>query len=338
MDRFIQPTFLVAFTTLFLTYLAGIVTYRLFFHPLANFPGPKLAAATRRYEAYDDILCGGRYTFKIAELHKQYGPIIRISPHELQVIDSDFYEHLYRQDCPWNKYAWAYDAFGPKYATICTADHFLHRQRRAPLNPNTEKLCNRISSLSGTRKTLDIDAAMSAFTRDVALEFLLDKRYNNLDASDFNGSMATIFQNAGIIWQITEHIRWCGPLLQSIPLSFLERVSNGGAREFFIYLRIMADPSTLKTDSGKQRTLVHAILQSDLPESEKTFDRMNEDVSTITGAAFETTAQTLRAVLYYVFSDNQVLCRLRQELKANGLAEPALDYAQLENYLTFRPS
>lgn len=36
---------------------------------------------------YYDIWLGGQYTFKIIELHKQYGPIIRISPWELHISD-----------------------------------------------------------------------------------------------------------------------------------------------------------------------------------------------------------------------------------------------------------
>lgn len=54
-------------------YLVSLVIYRLLFHPLAGFPGPKLAAVTRWYEGFYDIVRDGEYTFQIARLHKQYG-------------------------------------------------------------------------------------------------------------------------------------------------------------------------------------------------------------------------------------------------------------------------
>jgi hypothetical protein len=57
-------------------YFTSLVFYRLFLHPLARFPGPKLAAITRYYEGYYDVICGGQYTWKIAEMHKKYGEVL----------------------------------------------------------------------------------------------------------------------------------------------------------------------------------------------------------------------------------------------------------------------
>lgn len=54
-------------------YYVTVALYRLYLHPLARFPGPKWAAVTRLYEGYYDLYQSGQYTFKIAELHKQYG-------------------------------------------------------------------------------------------------------------------------------------------------------------------------------------------------------------------------------------------------------------------------
>ena len=54
-------------------YVLVLAVYRLFFSPIAKFPGPWLAAATGWYEFYYDIIAGGRYPWKIAELHEQYG-------------------------------------------------------------------------------------------------------------------------------------------------------------------------------------------------------------------------------------------------------------------------
>ena len=101
--------------------LAWVITgaaYRLIFSPIAKFPGPKLAALTSWYEFYYDYFQRGRFTWKIKELHTQYGqsplgraillfipitseckaltrranlgPVIRINPRELSIDDPDF--------------------------------------------------------------------------------------------------------------------------------------------------------------------------------------------------------------------------------------------------------
>lgn len=48
------------------------LVYRLYFHPLAKFPGPKLAAATSLYNAYYDIMQPGLVKM-LPELHQNYG-------------------------------------------------------------------------------------------------------------------------------------------------------------------------------------------------------------------------------------------------------------------------
>jgi hypothetical protein len=56
-------------------YFIVLIWYRLNWHPLSSFPGSKLAAATKWYEFYYDILKwpGGTYMFEIDRMHDIYG-------------------------------------------------------------------------------------------------------------------------------------------------------------------------------------------------------------------------------------------------------------------------
>jgi hypothetical protein len=56
-----------------LFYLIGLAIYRLYLSPIAKFPGPKLAALSRWYEIYYEVILRGQFTFHIQELHKRYG-------------------------------------------------------------------------------------------------------------------------------------------------------------------------------------------------------------------------------------------------------------------------
>ena len=75
LERFMNSSLLTPLVFILLIYLTSLSVYRLLLHPLANFPGPKLAALTRYYEAYYDYVQNGQYTFIIAELHNEYGTL-----------------------------------------------------------------------------------------------------------------------------------------------------------------------------------------------------------------------------------------------------------------------
>ncbi|RYP32942.1 hypothetical protein DL767_004958 [Monosporascus sp. MG133] len=334
-------------------YFASLSIYRLFFHPLAQFPGPWLAAVTRYYEAYYDIVQNGQYTFKIAELHKKYGPIIRISPYELHVMDPAYFEKLYRHDGRWDKYAWAYDAFPAKGAIICTVDHYVHKARRAPLNPlfskakvagrqdlirrHVETFCDKISEFAASGKSMNLGTATTAFTKNVATEFILDKSFNNLD-QDFTATFKPPGKGSGYIWRVTKHIRWFEPTMRKLPTNWVIKNADAGASDHFKYLKqSMQDTKDLMTAAASSkasgdetpRTIVHAIVNSNLPAEEKEFGRVWPDVATVAGAGVDTTASVLRLIFYHVFSDAGILKTLRAELASANIQSSSLDTVEL---------
>jgi hypothetical protein len=58
-------------------YAAGLIIYRLLLSPLARFPGPKLAALTRKYESYYEAVQNYEYVWKIKSMHERYGEQLR---------------------------------------------------------------------------------------------------------------------------------------------------------------------------------------------------------------------------------------------------------------------
>jgi cytochrome P450 len=70
----------------------------------------------------------------------------------------------------------------------------------------------------------------------------------------------------------------------------------------------------VKTTEKDGETILHGIMESDLPHSDKTVDRLHQEALTIVGAGTETTGGTLDTITYYVLSNPPILKRLKAEL------------------------
>ncbi|KAJ5520363.1 hypothetical protein N7463_000816 [Penicillium fimorum] len=66
-------------------YTLVMVIYRLHFHKLSKFPGPRLAAATGLYEIYFSAWGPGIFECEIENMHRKFGPVVRITPDEVHI-------------------------------------------------------------------------------------------------------------------------------------------------------------------------------------------------------------------------------------------------------------
>lgn len=65
-------------------YYIGLIIYRLFFHPLAKVPGPKLLAISSLPRGIRHNFLGSWYK-DVATLHAKYGRVFRMGPNEIAV-------------------------------------------------------------------------------------------------------------------------------------------------------------------------------------------------------------------------------------------------------------
>ena len=177
--------------------------YRLTFHPLAKYPGPRLAAISLFYEFYHDYFRGGQYLFRIRDMHAKYGHIVRISPDELHINDPSFLPELMpaggrRRD----KYSRMIQVFGFSQAAGATADHDLHRTRRAAMSKmfskesvrrlepimrtNLDKLFVRLKEFQEDGKEISLLPMFGAFTNDVISQYAYGFNLNYIQQPEFN--------------------------------------------------------------------------------------------------------------------------------------------------------
>jgi len=73
--------------------LLSILVINYLRNPLRNVPGPFLAKFTNLWLVYQ--IRKGSMHRKIVELHEQYGPLVRLGPHEISTADIDSLRLIY---------------------------------------------------------------------------------------------------------------------------------------------------------------------------------------------------------------------------------------------------
>jgi hypothetical protein len=67
--------------------------YRLYYHPLSCIPGPKIAACTSLWLAYHTYI--GDECTVVFNLHRKYGPVLRVAPNDVDIAGADAIEPIY---------------------------------------------------------------------------------------------------------------------------------------------------------------------------------------------------------------------------------------------------
>ncbi|KAI0107510.1 cytochrome P450 [Nemania sp. FL0031] len=92
-DLLMTQTFVTTVVGAISLYAATRCIYLLYFHPLAKFPGPRLAAVSNLWYAYHWL--SGRYPFAIEKALEKYGDIVRVAPNDLVVFTPKAFTDVY---------------------------------------------------------------------------------------------------------------------------------------------------------------------------------------------------------------------------------------------------
>ncbi|KAI0526193.1 cytochrome P450 family protein [Xylaria bambusicola] len=342
-------------------YVLGLVTYRLLLSPLARFPGPKLAAATSWYEAYYDVVKKGKFIFEIEKMHDKYGPIVRINPHELSIRDPEYYDKLYVAGSvrPTDNYLGFANGLDLEGSHLLSTSHELHRKRRKPLEPFFSRLgvtrlepmvaevtenliVKRFESFKGSGKIVRLDHAFLAYAGDVVGRICMDNPRNLVEDPEFAPDYFNLFHTVIKSLPLFLNFPWLIQLIQLIPEHILLKL-DPRSQEFNKF-RLMSEShideaKREKAASGSKDTslsgpvtIFRHLVNSDLPASELTRERLSKESQVLLGAGTVSTARTLDFISYYIMANPAIRKRLTEELRHDmaGYPEKKPTWAQLE--------
>ncbi|KAH9002867.1 putative P450 monooxygenase [Lactarius deliciosus] len=314
------------------------IVYNLYFHPLSHFPGPKLAACSRLWLAYRELIKGESLSDLRAQLHRQYGEIIRWAPNELHFSNPAAYNDIYNNKNKWDKDHSLYRAYDLDTSTFGLTHYSDAKQRRDVLAPffsrtsivqlqdliqdRVNVLCDALAQQFAADKSSDLVLGFHCFAVDVIMNLCYAKNWDATKVPDFRSDIVLASQAVLPIFTMN---KYSGPLLKMmryIPMRFGKKYGTPVTKALF-FLRetlmhqiygVLRNPSSL--ESASHKTIYYSLLGRDA-KGRRSLSKVNlwHEAGALLGGGSDTIATASTTISYYVLHNPEVQQRLVNELR-----------------------
>ncbi|KAB2572680.1 Cytochrome P450 oxidoreductase [Lasiodiplodia theobromae] len=346
--RAMSPATLALYTSaLFALFKFLQAIYRLYFHPLSHFPGPRAAALSRNW-LWQQVQTGHPEEI-LEQLHRNhYGGAraLRTAPNELHITDVAAYKTIYSQTNPFPKEPSFYDCFHTPHTLFAETDPALHRERRKILNPlfsragvaklepvileKVQEMGAKLRRLVTTNPSgsIDVSNMVRCVTVDVISEFAFGQSAGLLaerpDA--FSAAFLDAFDIAAVVPYRLYYSALQRFLSAVVPLAWVGKF-DPAAGEMARLLKFAND--SFYSYAKRTTTAAHPVVfdyMKSVPEGLQPAEAMDVLV-----AGSDTTAYTLATGLFHILRMPEVKARLEREVReAVPDKEGLVPFVQLE--------
>ncbi|KAK6063712.1 hypothetical protein SCUP234_13293 [Seiridium cupressi] len=302
------------------------VFYCIYLHPLKNVPGPFPAKFTELWRTRRYVL--GGWHQDILDLHRQFGPVVRISPNEVSIVDKE----------------------GLFFSSTDPANHSFLRKRVASaysmssilsVEPKIQAVADalwlQLDKLADDDTIVDLHDWASFFAFDVVGTLGLGEPIGFVhQARDIDGIIRTICHNfwrAANMGNIPGQVIWINnPIVQ-----FIASIVSRGKHESFAKFQSwmfshvatrLAEPVGVERDKD---LLDHFISMKERDGSSATPGSAMIEIGNLIGAGADTTSIGIRSVLAQLILHQNDYQRVREEVdKAHATNDGALPYTVIE--------
>ncbi|RDW76542.1 cytochrome P450 [Aspergillus mulundensis] len=355
---FLSPHMIPVASIVFIALVVAVIHLaisRLLFHPLANVPGPALAALSTWYEFYHDVIRNGRYVKRVESMHEEYkSPVVRVGPNLVHVNDPEVFKKVFAIASPFLKPKFFYSSAGLPKAIGAMTDPKKHHVRRSILGPRfspkaiasyTDSLVKQVmlcAESMACRARLGAVIEMPRYTRavtvDVISEFTFGRSFGMINDSPEEPPLLRDLSTFTKQFHLCKHLpiyRW---ILGRVPESLAYKMMPG---YYQMLEKVTASVKELVAEhnAGKRQpakpgegTVIDLLLT---PRPEKNHDLPGPGVLVDEGCAFivggsDTTGYTMEGATYLLLSHPQALQRLRTDLED---ALPSIQHFDLQRIL-----
>ncbi|KAJ5499101.1 Cytochrome P450 [Penicillium expansum] len=320
----------------FLIYIVVKAIVRLYFHPLSDIPGPRLAAVSRWYDFYYNVIHDGTYSGQWLQMHKKYNsPVIRIGVNHVHVADESLYHEIYCSGTQYNKDPSFYKRLGLDGAILTITDPEQHRAYRNIINSlfsarttnelgpimalELQNVAKYLSKKNKENTPIIIQRVYRSVSADMVCELMFGKSLNLVETPDaYHDLMQSVDRFSAITW-LKMHFPIINNIVAAFPGFLIDMILPGwlGYRK---KLGSWYAESSNRYDLGKisdnRPTFYDLIVNAQSKGGEMRFDRdlLVDDSLNYIIAGMDTTSYTLAYATYYILTLKDVKSKLCAEL------------------------
>ncbi|KAI9511645.1 putative P450 monooxygenase [Russula earlei] len=322
-----------------LTWVICSAFYNVYLHPLARFPGPKLAAASTYWLFHQEFVRGISLSDIRDDLHSQYGDIIRVQPNLLHFANPHAYNDIYNLKNKWDKDSAVYGAFDTDQSSACFIKYEDAKPRRDVLSPmfsrssilkmqgllqeRVDVLCDALAEQYAAGKSSNLYLGFRCFATDVLTLFCYNKSLEATKAPDFEAEIVVALESMLPILSLCKYSSFLVKLLHYFP-AWLAKNSGSPVLSALFRLRellaaqvdaVLRDPTELTL--APHQIIYHALLSPEANKGRALPSRQSliDEALILLGAGADSTGIVLTVAAYYVLHDPHVRRRLEAELR-----------------------
>ena len=144
-------------------------------------------------------------------------------------------------------------------------------------------------------KMINLKYAYAALTRDVIYQYCFSRTLDSVIHPDFDKAYIDAVEEGPRMTPIIYNLHWFGVLLHSMPGWLTKTISPGFGllldelANMSVQIQAIKDGKDEAHKYSDHPTVFHELLNSNMPEKEKTKNRIRDEAQTIIGAGISTT-------------------------------------------------
>ncbi|KAL3417395.1 hypothetical protein PVAG01_11395 [Phlyctema vagabunda] len=334
----------------------GWIVYQRFLSPLADVPGPFWASVTR-FWYFHRISAGDMHRYT-KDLHRQYGPLVRIAPDEVSCSDPEAKDIIYATNKGYTKtdfYLTQAPKLSPHGDSFTELDEKKHTSRRKMINGifrlesvlESEKYMDnvtraflvRMSEFADAGASIDMGDWVHYYTFDVIGELFFGRMFGSVDEGKdvhgYIGAVDTVLPHAikmGVLpkWQryIQYLLIFSAKLWNAVQCFQVLEVAS----RVLVLGRLIDNLQNILAKQSERADMLDKLLTV-VKDKEPDFDMSDVYTESYTAifAGSDTTAIVLRSIIYHLCRNPDMYSKLEAEIdqfQAAGQLSSFVTYAE----------